>query len=119
MVINPVLVSGEMSSTFAEPCRTIYKQLEIFDQRKGVLDSNLMIGYVWADIKIASASAVVTCSDQQSGIEACTEIANMYWNNRNKLNFDMQADEVDKVLKLIPEEFSLLQQGEIIPQQVE
>ena len=104
----PVLVSGEMSSTFAEPCRTIYKQLEIFDQRKGVLDSNLMIGYVWADIKTAGASAVVTCSDQQSGIEACTEIANMYWNNRNKLNFDMQAVEVDKVLKLIPEVFSII-----------
>ena len=30
----PVLVSGEMSSTFVEPCRSIYKQLEIFDQRK-------------------------------------------------------------------------------------
>jgi len=104
----PVLVSGEMSSTFAEPCRSIYKQLEIFDQRKGVLDSNLMIGYVWADIKTAGASAVVTCSDQQSGIEACTEIAYMYWNNRNKLNFDMHAGEVDKVLKLIPEEFSIV-----------
>ena len=67
-----------------------------------------MIGYVWADIKNAGASAVVTCSDHQSGIEACTEIAYMYWNNRNKLNFDMHSGEVDKVLKLIPEEFSIV-----------
>lgn len=104
----PVLVSGEMSSTFAEPCRSIYKQLEIFDQRKGILDSNLMIGYVWADIKTAGASAVVTCSDQQSGIEACTEIAEMYWINRNNLNFDMQAGELDTVFKWITEEFSIL-----------
>jgi microcystin degradation protein MlrC len=67
-----------------------------------------MIGYVWADINTAGASAVVTCSDRQSGIETCTEIAYMYWNNRNKLNFDMHAGEVDKVLKLIPEEFSIV-----------
>ena len=94
----PVLVSGEMSSTFAEPCRSIYKQLEIIDRRIGVLDSNLMIGYVWADIKTAGASVVVTCSDPQSGIETCTEIAYMYWNNRKKLNFEMHAGELDKVL---------------------
>ena len=104
----PVLVSGEMSSTIAEPCRSIYKQLEIFDQRKGILDSNLMIGYIWADIKTAGASAVVTCSDQQSGIEACTEIAEMYWINRNNLNFDMQAGKLDTVFKRITEEFSIL-----------
>ena len=61
----PVLVSGEMSSTCLEPCKSIYKQLESFDQCEGILDANLMIGYVWADTRVAIASAVVTCTDQQ------------------------------------------------------
>ena len=43
----PVLVSGEMSSTFVDPCQSIYKNLELLDQRQDIIDSNLMIGYVW------------------------------------------------------------------------
>ena len=39
----PVLVSGEMSSTFVEPCKSIYKNLELLDQRKDIIDCNLMV----------------------------------------------------------------------------
>jgi len=45
----PVLVSGEMSSTFVEPCKSIYKELELYNQQKDIIDCNLMVGYVWAD----------------------------------------------------------------------
>ena len=59
----PLLVSGEMSSTFVEPCQSIYESFKLYDQEPGILDSNLMIGYVWADTKRATAAAVVTrCS---------------------------------------------------------
>ena len=104
----PVLVSGEMSSTFLDPCKSIYAQLERFDQREGILDANLMIGYVWADTGVAIASAVVTCTDQQAGVETCTEIAAAYWQKRHELTFNMQAGNLKAALDWIPREFSIL-----------
>ena len=104
----PVLVSGEMSSTFVEPCKSIYASLDKFDERKGVLDSNLMIGYVWADTERATASAVVTCSNTNTGADACREIANLYWNSREKLKFDMKSGDIYSAISCLPNTFSIM-----------
>ena len=104
----PVLVSGEMSSTFVEPCKSIYKNLELLDQRKGILDSNLMIGYVWADTKRASASAVVTCTNKKAGTEICQEIANLYWGSRHQLKFDMRSGDINSVINSLTMSFSII-----------
>ena len=104
----PVLVSGEMSSTCIEPCKSIYKQLENFDQREGILDANLLIGYLWADSETAIASAVVTCTDLKAGRETCAEIAETYWQKRNELTFDMQAGDLKEAIAWLPGEFSIL-----------
>lgn len=104
----PVLISGEMSSTFVEPCKSIYAHLENYDQRNGILDTNLMVGYVWADTKAATAAAVVTCTDRQAGKETCAEIADMYWKKRNELKFDMRAGDLENVLDMLPDKFSII-----------
>ena len=104
----PVLVSGEMSSTFAEPCQSIYKRLELLDQRQGIIDSNLMIGYVWADTQRATASAVVTCSEEKAGIEVCQIIANLYWNARHRLKFDMRSGDINSAINSLPKSFSII-----------
>jgi len=104
----PVLVSGEMSSTFVEPCQSIYKNLELLDQRKDILDSNLMIGYVWADTKRASASAVVSCTNKKAGAEICQEIANLYWDSRHQLKFDMRSGDIISAINSIPKNFSII-----------
>jgi len=104
----PLLVSGEMSSTFVEPCQSIYKNLELLDQRNGILDSNLMIGYVWADTKRATASAVVTCTKKKEGTEICQEIANLYWNSRHQLKFDMRSGDIISAINSISKNFSII-----------
>nr|MCS5609182.1 M81 family metallopeptidase [Candidatus Poribacteria bacterium] len=104
----PVLVSGEMSSTFVEPCQSIYKNLELLDQRHGVIDANLMIGYVWADTQRATASAVVTCSDEKTGVEVCQIIANLYWNARHQLKFDMRSGDINSAINSLPKSFSII-----------
>ena len=81
----PVLVSGEMSSTFVEPCKSIYKELELYNQQNDIIDCNLMVGYVWADTPRATASSIVTCNNQITGSEVCQAIAKSYWNNRHLL----------------------------------
>ena len=96
----PILVSGEMSSTFSEPCKSIYKQLKNYDKRVGILDSNLMIGYVWADIDNATASAVVTCTDFKAGSDTCLQIAKTFWKKRYELKFDMRVGDIKTALNL-------------------
>ena len=104
----PVLVSGEMSSTFVEPCQSIYKKLELLDQRQDIIDSNLMVGYVWADTQRATASAVVTCTNNLVGTEVCQIIANLYWGSRQQLKFDMQSGDISTAITSIPNNFSIL-----------
>ena len=104
----PMLVSGEMSSTFVEPCQSIYKNLESLDQRQGIIDSNLMVGYVWADTQRAAASAVVTCSNNSAGTEVCQIIANLYWDSRQQLKFDMQSGDISATIHSLPKNFSII-----------
>jgi len=103
----PVLVSGERTSTVSEPCKSIYAQMENFDSRDGILDANLMIGYVWADIVTATASAVVTCTDSKVGGDICVQIAKIFWEKRNDLTFDMRSGNIKGALDWLPSEFSI------------
>jgi len=104
----PVLVSGEMSSTFVEPCRTIYQSLDQHNEEKGVLDCNLLVGYVWADTQRATASSVVTCTNEREGAEACRKIAKTYWNSRGNLKSDMKTGSIDEALLWLKSEFSII-----------
>ena len=105
----PMLVSGEMSSTFVEPCQSIYKNLELLDQRQDIIDSNLMVGYVWADTQRAVASAVVTCTNNLVGTEVCQIIANLYWDSRHQVT-SLICNQETLVLQLLqyPKNFSII-----------
>ena len=104
----PVLVSGEMSSTFVEPCQSIYESLDLYNQESNILDCNLMIGYVWADTKRATASSIVTCTDEKSGAIICKSIANLYWDNRKKLNYGMKSGDIHSALEFCQDDFSII-----------
>jgi len=104
----PILVSGEMSSTFVEPCKSIYSKLNEFNKTKHIIDSNLLIGYVWADTFRATASVVVNSSDQLVGNNICKKIANLYWNNRYKLKFDMQSGKISKIINNLTNDFLII-----------
>ncbi|SHJ23871.1 M81 family metallopeptidase [Wenxinia saemankumensis] len=94
----PLLVPGEMSSTFVEPCASLYAALPAYDMREGVWDANLMIGYVWADAPRATAAAVVTSTDRAAGRRAADEIAAAYWDARDRLDFDSEAMPLESAL---------------------
>ncbi|MFV0410628.1 MAG: M81 family metallopeptidase [Paracoccus sp. (in: a-proteobacteria)] len=87
----PLLVPGEMSSTFTEPCASLYAALPGYDAQPGILDANLMIGYVWTDSPRATAAAVVTCTDHDAGSRAARQIADDYWSARDQLRQEMDC----------------------------
>ncbi len=108
----PVLVSGEMSSTFVSPCDRLYAALPGIDTRPGIWDANLMVGYVWADSPRATAAAVVTCTDREAGAAAAREIADSYWQARHELVFDMEAMPLDAALTQLGQPLVLADSGD-------
>lgn len=94
----PLLVSGEMSSTFVQPCNSLYAALPGYDGQPGILDANLMIGYVWADSPRATAAAVVTCTDPGAGQAVARQIAERYWAARHQLVPDMESGPLPDML---------------------
>ncbi|WP_431323006.1 M81 family metallopeptidase [Rhizobium sp. YTU87027] len=96
----PVLWPGERTSTEDEPAKRLYKALFAIDQRDGVLDANLMIGYVWADEPRASACAVVTATDKRAALTAAEEIALSYWNARDDFVFGPVTGPLDAMLDM-------------------
>ncbi|WP_313760077.1 M81 family metallopeptidase [Rhizobium sp.] len=83
----PVLWPGERTSTEDQPAKALYEALPVFDQRAGVLDANLMVGYVWADEPRATACAVITATSKGAAAKAAEEIALSYWNAREEFRF--------------------------------
>jgi microcystin degradation protein MlrC len=96
----PLLLPGECTSTEDEPAKSIYLGLTAFDAQPGILDANLMIGYVWADEPRATACAVVTGTDRQAASQAAEAIAQQYWNRRENFGFGPVTGPLEEMLDI-------------------
>lgn len=96
----PVLLPGECTSTEDEPAKSLYAQLPEIDKRRGILDANLMVGYVWADEPRATACAVVTATDRAAAKQAVEEIAAGYWAERRNFRFGPVTGPLDEMLEI-------------------
>ncbi|MDK1494508.1 M81 family metallopeptidase [Sinorhizobium sp. 7-81] len=96
----PLLLPGECTSTDDEPARSLYRRLPDFDARPGILDANLMVGYVWADEPRATACAVVTGSDKAAASKAVEEIAASYWSERENFRFGPVTGPLEAMLDI-------------------
>lgn len=96
----PVLLPGERTSTEDEPAKGLYALLPQHDQRDGIWDANLMVGYVWADEPRATACAVVTAVNQQEAMAVAQEIAASYWQARTAFQFGPVTGPLDEMLDI-------------------
>lgn len=94
----PVLLPGERTSTVDEPARSLYGRLAEIDRQPGILDANLMVGYVWADEARATAAAVVTGTDRDAMSRACESLAASYWEAREAFTFGPETGSLDAML---------------------
>lgn len=83
----PVLLPGERTSTEDEPAKSLYAMLPNSDQIDGVLDSSLMVGYVWADEPRATAAAIFTGTDRAVLEQQAAKLAQAYWDVREDFVF--------------------------------
>ncbi|QFI70135.1 M81 family metallopeptidase [Sinorhizobium alkalisoli] len=96
----PVLLPGERTSTEDEPAANLYRALAEIDRRPGILDANLMVGYVWADEPRATACAVITGLERVAASKAAEEIAASYWNARKKFRFGPVTGPLEDMLAI-------------------
>ncbi|TYC61950.1 M81 family metallopeptidase [Rhodobacterales bacterium] len=96
----PVLLPGERTSTEDHPAAGLYEALPGHDETPGVLDANLMVGYVWADEPRATACAVVTGTDRTTAAKAAEAIARSYWDARNDFRFGPVTGPLSEMMDL-------------------
>ncbi len=97
----PVLLPGERTSSFVEPARSLYARLPALDAVAGVLDANLMVGYVWADEPRATACAVVTGTGRDAMAQAAAGLAAGYFAARHGFTFGPRTESLATCLDLI------------------
>ncbi|HGK6433093.1 TPA: M81 family metallopeptidase, partial [Klebsiella aerogenes] len=90
----PVLLPGERTSTEDEPAKSLYAMLPHSDQIDGVLDSSLMVGYVWADEPRATAAAIFTGTDRAVLEQQAAKLAQAYWDAREDFVFGCRTGSV-------------------------
>ena len=83
----PVLLPGERTSTLQSPARELYAGLAACDARPGIWDASLMVGYVWADERRATAAAIMTGDDMETLRAAAEALARDYWEAREAFAF--------------------------------
>ena len=91
----PVILPGERTSTEFEPAASIYAALKEADQTPGVLDASIFVGYVWADEPRASATIIVTGTNDAMNRREAARLGQLYWDARHQFEFGVPALSID------------------------
>jgi microcystin degradation protein MlrC len=94
----PVLLPGERTSTEDQPAKNLYAQLPAINGKAGVLDASLLVGYVWADEPRATASVVLTGTDQALLEQEASQLAVQYWDAREEFKFGVPVGTVSELI---------------------
>lgn len=86
-VAVPILLPGEKTSTRVEPAASLYGSLAEVEQRPGITDASIWIGYAWADEPRCHASVVVTGTDVDAVRDEAEGIARHLWSVRDDFDF--------------------------------
>jgi microcystin degradation protein MlrC len=62
------------------------------------LDASLLVGYVWADEPRATASVVLTGTDQPALVEQAAQLAQKYWDAREDFKFGVPVGSIAELL---------------------
>ena len=95
----PVLLPGERTSTQDEPARSFYAGIHAIEEPSGIWDASFQVGYVWADEPRATACAIVTGTDTAAMEEAARQLAQGYWDVREKFVFGMETGSIEECVK--------------------
>ncbi|MBO0329441.1 M81 family metallopeptidase [[Muricauda] lutisoli] len=96
----PILLPGEKTSTRVEPGKSLYAKVPEVEQKEGVIDAAIWIGYAWADEPRNHAVVMVTGDDQQQITKGAEKLANSFWDVREKFEFVAPTKSYEEALEL-------------------
>src|SRR6218665_261391 len=94
----PVLLPGERTSTRLEPAKSIYASVATASKQPGIIDAALWVGYAWADEPRNHAAVMVTGDDKEKVLETAEQLAQDFWNAREKFSFVAPVAALDEAL---------------------
>ena len=99
-VAVPILISGEWSSTRAEPAKSLYALVPEVEAMPGVIDAGIWIGYVWGDDR-RNQGVVMVYGDNKEQVEAgAKKLAQKFWDVRDQFSLEAPGYPLDKCLDL-------------------
>ncbi|MDR1779313.1 MAG: M81 family metallopeptidase [Tannerella sp.] len=99
-VAVPVLVSGEWSSTRAEPAKSLYALVPEVEALPGVLDAGIWIGYVWGDNRRNQGVVMVVGDDKEQVGSGAKKLAQKFWDVRDEFTLEAPGYDLEKCLDL-------------------
>ena len=83
----PILLPGEKTSTRVDPAKSLYALLPSVEQKDGVTDASIWIGYAWADESRCHATVLVTGDDAGLIAREAEALAASLWAVRDEFAF--------------------------------
>jgi microcystin degradation protein MlrC len=99
-VAVPVLVSGEWSSTRAEPAKSLYALVPEVEAMPGVLDAGIWIGYVWGDDRRNQGVVMVVGDDKEQVGTGAKKLAQKFWDVRKQFVLEAPGYTLEECLDL-------------------
>lgn len=99
-VAVPVLLSGEWSSTRAEPAKSLYAMVPEVEAMPGVVDAGIWIGYVWGDDRRNQGVVMVYGDDKQQVEKGAKKLAKRFWDVRREFTLEAPGYDLEKCLDL-------------------
>lgn len=100
MVRIPILMSGEKSTSVAEPGIELFARLWELDKRPGLMEANIFIGFGWNDRPWINLQAVAVAeADQTIATRTAQELADQIWAKRNEFQLRMAFADLDEGLR--------------------
>ncbi|GAA2520788.1 M81 family metallopeptidase [Winogradskya humida] len=98
LVHVPILLPGEQTSTREEPARGLYERIPEIENRPGIIDAAIWIGFAWADQPRCRGAVVVTGDDEAATSSAALELGEHFWAARDEFTFVAPTGTMDECL---------------------
>jgi microcystin degradation protein MlrC len=102
----PLLLPGEQATTDVEPMRSLLDRSSVVAQQPGILTSEVLVGFGWADAPHSGSSVSVIAEDSQhlpAAMRAAEELAAAMWARRAEFTIPWEVaasidDAIDRSL---------------------
>jgi len=99
-VAVPILLSGEWTSTRAEPAKSLYGMIPEVEAMPGVIDVGIWIGYVWGDDRRNQGIVMVYGDDKEQVETGAKKLAQKFWDVRHQFTLEAPGYPLEKCLDL-------------------